>query len=158
MKTSTTISVSGALIAMTQHCGRGLHIGTGTKSMDQGKEDGECVHTEDSVGVVMNTTKGDLSYILNGVNLGVAFCGIPLDKPLVPCVLLEMREILWNLSFSFFQKVSKPITLIQVKQAPCSTFPPLFLTKLYKIHFTIVIWFMKRCRKKKKEGLQWAAS
>ena len=26
---------------------------------------------------------------MNGVNLGVAFDGIPLDKPLVPCVLLE---------------------------------------------------------------------
>ena len=52
------------------------------------KGGGQYVHTGNSVGVVMDTTKGDLSYVLNGVNLGVAFEGIPLDKPLVPCVLL----------------------------------------------------------------------
>ena len=52
------------------------------------KGDGEYVHTGDSVGVVMDTTKGELSFELNGVNLGVAFEGIPLDKPLVPCVIL----------------------------------------------------------------------
>ena len=48
----------------------------------------QYVHTGDSVGVVMDTTKGELSFIVNGVNLGVAFDGIPLDKPLVPCVIL----------------------------------------------------------------------
>ena len=53
------------------------------------KEDGEHVHTGDSVGVVMDTTKGELSFVVNGANLGVAFDGIPLDKPLVPCVVLE---------------------------------------------------------------------
>ena len=53
------------------------------------KGGGEYVHTGDSVGVVMDTTKGELSFVLNGVNLGVAYEGIPLDKPLVPCVLLE---------------------------------------------------------------------
>ena len=52
------------------------------------KEDGKYVHTGDSVGVVMDTAKGELSFVVNGVNLGVAFDGIPLDKPLVPCVLL----------------------------------------------------------------------
>ena len=52
------------------------------------KEDGEYVHRGDSVGVVMDTTKGKLSFALNGVNLGVAYDGIPLDKPLVPCVIL----------------------------------------------------------------------
>ena len=52
------------------------------------KEKGQYVHTGDSVGVVMDTTKGELSFVVNGVNLGVAFDGIPLDKPLVPCVLL----------------------------------------------------------------------
>ena len=36
----------------------------------------------------MDTAKGELSFILDGVNLGVAYEGIPLDKPLVPCVLL----------------------------------------------------------------------
>ena len=37
----------------------------------------------------MDTTKGELSFVLDGVNYGVAYEGIPLDKPLVPCVLLE---------------------------------------------------------------------
>ena len=46
------------------------------------------MHTGDNVGVVMDTTKGELSFVLDGVNLGVAYEGIPLDKPLVPCVLL----------------------------------------------------------------------
>ena len=36
----------------------------------------------------MDTAKGELSFIVNGVNLGVAYDGIPLDKPLMPCVLL----------------------------------------------------------------------
>ena len=36
----------------------------------------------------MDTTKGELSFVVNGVNLGVAYDGIPLDKPLVPCVIL----------------------------------------------------------------------
>ena len=55
------------------------------------KGGGEYVHTGDSVGVVMDTTKtkGELSFVVSGVNLGVAFEGIPLDKPLVPCVLLS---------------------------------------------------------------------
>ena len=51
------------------------------------KENGQYVHTGDSVGVVMDTVKGELSFVLDRVNLGVAFEGIPLDKPLVPCVL-----------------------------------------------------------------------
>ena len=53
------------------------------------EKDGEYVHTGDSVGVVVDTTKGELSFVLNGVNLGVAYDGIPLDKPLVPCVFLS---------------------------------------------------------------------
>ena len=52
------------------------------------KSFGQYVHTGDSVGVVMDTAKGELSFVVNGVNLGVAFKGIPLDKPLVPCVIL----------------------------------------------------------------------
>ena len=56
------------------------------------KEEGEYVHTGDSVGVVMDTAKGELSFVLDGVNLGVAYEGIPLDKPLVPCVLLFYKR------------------------------------------------------------------
>ena len=48
----------------------------------------EYVHTGDSVGVVMDTAKGELSFVLNGMNLDVVYEGIPLDKPLVPCVTL----------------------------------------------------------------------
>ena len=53
------------------------------------KENGQYVHTGDSIGVVMDTTNGELSFVLDRVNHGVAFDGIPLDKPLVPCVLLK---------------------------------------------------------------------
>ena len=49
---------------------------------------GQYIHTGDSIGIVIDPTKGDLSFALDGVNLGVAYEGIPLDKPLVPCVLL----------------------------------------------------------------------
>ena len=55
------------------------------------KEPNMYVRTGDSVGVVMDTTKGELSFVLNDVNLGVAYEEIPLDKPLVPCVLLRYK-------------------------------------------------------------------
>ena len=50
-----------------------------------------CSH-RDSVGVVMDTAKGELSFVVNSVNLGVAYEGIPLDKPLVPCVVLYYQD------------------------------------------------------------------
>ena len=50
------------------------------------EKDGKYVHEGDSVGVVMDTTKGELSFTVDSVSLGAAFEGIPLDKPLVPCV------------------------------------------------------------------------
>lgn len=53
------------------------------------KRDGLYVQTGDVVGVVVDTTKGSLSFVLNEVNLGIAYSGIPLDKPIVPCVILE---------------------------------------------------------------------
>ena len=53
--------------------------------------DGEYVHTGDKVGVVMDTKKGELSFVVNGVNLSIAYDGIPLDKPLVPCVILYYK-------------------------------------------------------------------
>ena len=56
------------------------------------KEDGEYVRTGDSIGVVMDTAKGELSFALNGVNLGVAYKGIPLDEPLVPCAILCAKD------------------------------------------------------------------
>lgn len=57
-----------------------------------GKENEGPVVEGDVVGLVMDTTKGELSYIFKGKNYGVAFEGIPLDKPLVPCVLLKCIE------------------------------------------------------------------
>ena len=77
----TTTSVDGTSIAITQHCVQGLYA-----IIKEG--DGEYVHTGDSVGVVMNTAKGELSFVLNSMNFGCVFDGIPLDKPLVSCVLL----------------------------------------------------------------------
>ena len=51
------------------------------------KDYGGYVGTGDSVGVVMDTKKGELSFVLRSVNYGVGLRKIPLDKPLVPCVL-----------------------------------------------------------------------
>ena len=79
MNVVTTINGDGTLIAIVQHC-----------ILDQ--ENGEYVHTGDIVGVVMDTAKGELSFVLNGVNYGVAYEGIPLDKPLVPCVILGKQD------------------------------------------------------------------
>ncbi len=56
------------------------------------KKFGRYLRTGDSVGIVLDTLKGELSFVLNGVNLGVAYEGIPLDEPLVPCVLLEFKD------------------------------------------------------------------
>ena len=39
----------------------------------------------------MDTTKGELSFVVSGVGLGVAYEGIPLDKPLVPGILLYWK-------------------------------------------------------------------
>ena len=56
------------------------------------KGKGEYVKTGDVVGVVMDMGKGELRFELEGKDLGVAFKGIPLDKPLVPCVVLFYKE------------------------------------------------------------------
>lgn len=49
---------------------------------------GKYVHTGDVVGVAIDVKSGNLSFTINGVSLGVAFEGIPLDEPLVPSVLI----------------------------------------------------------------------
>ena len=54
----------------------------------------------------MDTTKGKLSFVVDGVNHGVAFDGIPLDKPLVPCVVLGCQGDSVELD-SFEVKVNK---------------------------------------------------
>ena len=73
--------------------------GSREKEYGPRKEDGEYVHTGDSVGVVMDTARGELSFALNGVDLGVAYEGIPLDKPLVPCVVLYKEDDSVELAF-----------------------------------------------------------
>ena len=52
----------------------------------------QYLHTGDTVSLVLDTIKGDLSFYMKGVNYGVAFKGIPLDKPLAPCVILYCFE------------------------------------------------------------------
>ena len=42
------------------------------------KGNGEYVHTGDSVGVVVDMAKGELSFVVKGVNVGVAYEGVPL--------------------------------------------------------------------------------
>ena len=56
------------------------------------KGTGKYVRTGDTVGFVMDTAKGELSFVVNNVNLGVAYKGIPLDKPLVPCVTIKRKD------------------------------------------------------------------
>ena len=40
----------------------------------------------------MDTTKSELSFIVDGVNLGIAYDRIPLERPLVPCVILGYKD------------------------------------------------------------------
>lgn len=49
-----------------------------------------CVTTKDFVGVTMDMKKGELSFSLNGSDLGIAYQKIPLDKPLVPCIIFTL--------------------------------------------------------------------
>ena len=76
-----------SLCAGPPHCFR--HKKYGPQNGDK-----QHIHTGDTIGVVMDTTKakGELSFVVNDVNLGVAYEGIPLDKPLVPCVLLWSED------------------------------------------------------------------
>ena len=55
----------------------------------EGKRSEGCVCAGDSVGVVMDTAKGELSYVLASECLGAGYEGIPLDSPLVPCIIIS---------------------------------------------------------------------
>ena len=48
-------------------------------------------HLGDTFGVTMDTKRGELSFSMNCVNLGIAYKKIPLNKPLVPCVFLPFE-------------------------------------------------------------------
>lgn len=63
------------------------------------KDIGQYVHKGDTVSVVMDTIKGEISFAVNGVNLGVAFDDIPLDKEFIPCVILGHKNDSVELSF-----------------------------------------------------------
>ena len=58
--------------------------------MAEEKSEG-CICTGDSVGVVMDTTKGELSYVLGSECLGAGYEEIPLNSPLVPCVIISFE-------------------------------------------------------------------
>lgn len=50
---------------------------------------GKYVGNGDTVGVKMDTSTGELAFFVNGEWLEPGLSGIPLDKPLVPCTILE---------------------------------------------------------------------
>ena len=64
-------------------------------------------HRIDQVGITMDTIKGNLSFNVGYVNHGVAYEGIPLDKPLVPSVVLYYDGD--SVGFSPFELVEKEI-------------------------------------------------
>ena len=53
------------------------------------KRYGKYNHKNWKIGVVMDTIKGELSFVLDGINYGPAYTGIPLDRPLVPCFIFK---------------------------------------------------------------------
>lgn len=65
-----------------------LHSGPPHKYISVGYGKGRRIKQGDSVGVAMDTTRGELSFTVNEDSLGVAYEGIPLDKPLVPVLCL----------------------------------------------------------------------
>lgn len=64
------------------------------KDKDYGvrKEWGQYIKKGDTVTVLVDSTKGVISFVVNDTNLGVAYTGVPLNKPLVPCVLLKWKS------------------------------------------------------------------
>ena len=56
------------------------------------REEGRYTRNKTEIGVVIDTKVGELSFVLDGKECGVAYKGIPLDKPLVPCVLLNCAD------------------------------------------------------------------
>ena len=67
-------------------CGSTLYSGPPHKYSNKQYGQGKQLKNGDVVGVVMDTAKGELLFVVNGVSLGVAYKGIPLDKPLVPAI------------------------------------------------------------------------
>ena len=107
------------------------------------KEEGQYVHTGYCVGVVMDTTKGDLSFALSGVNLGVAYEKIPRDKPLVPCVIL--RQVGDSVEFDPSEVKENlneyiPIPPASQQRASPGTPSPSHGILLKRLHSTKLMW------------------
>ena len=85
------------------------------------------------VGLVMDTVKGELSFYVNGVSYGVAYDGIPLDKPLIPSVVMSGYNNSVELKFieNIPNKVNSGIPV------------PLGLEGKRKGHDTIELWWEK---------------
>ena len=58
------------------------------KPLGPRKGDERYAKTGDTISVAVDTLNGDLTFAVNGVSCGIAYSGIPLDKPLVPCAIL----------------------------------------------------------------------
>ena len=54
--------------------------------------EGKYVNIDDTVGVTMDTLKGELSFAVNGRDFGLAYCGVPLDKPLLAAAIFYYQE------------------------------------------------------------------
>lgn len=53
-------------------------------------KNGQYVRSGDTIGVIMDTTKRTLSFVLN--DTGIAYTDIPIERPLVPCVIIKYDE------------------------------------------------------------------
>ena len=87
------------------------HNYSGKRYGPKSKGGGQYVHTGDSVGVVMDTIKGELSFVVNGVNLGVAYDGIPLDKPLVPCIYFKWEKDTYKIVPTVYKETTAKSTI-----------------------------------------------
>lgn len=58
----------------------------------EGKDPGTHVKPGDAVVVRMDTLKGELKFGVNGPMFKTGFKGVPLDKPLVPCVIVPGKD------------------------------------------------------------------
>lgn len=88
------------------------------------KDRGKYVSAGDSVGVIVDMTKGELSFALNGVTFGVARKDIPLDEPLVPCVYMRnpgtsVKFEPWNARENVCNSVCVPTNVVAT-ETTCS--------------------------------------
>ena len=91
------------------------------------KEAGCYAKDGDFVGITLDMDSGNLSFSVNGENMGVAFKGIPVDKPLLPCVVYldsgDSAEILWTSERAKRKKKRRRKVKIKQKQISNNTEP-----------------------------------